>query len=71
MVDKHDLMGRCDGCESCRAISAQNGYSFAGCYHEPYKGKQCSGIEECPRTGSTVWPEDTKQEPCESEDDFF
>ncbi len=39
--------GRCKGCEYGRGVTAA-GWSFLGCYHEPYKGKWVTEIKDCP-----------------------
>lgn len=39
---------RCEGCEYRKRVYAQNNYSFYGCYHRPYIGKQVVEIKECP-----------------------
>lgn len=39
---------RCDGCRDCRIVYATGGWSFRGCYHEPYHGKWVAEIRNCP-----------------------
>lgn len=46
--DNHSR-GRCDGCCDCRIIQANGGWSFNGCFHEPYHGKWVAEIENCPK----------------------
>lgn len=45
---------RCLGCDHCRGISAQDGFSFLGCYHEPYRGKWVVEIKDCPKLDPQV-----------------
>ena len=40
--------GRCDGCKYCKAVYANGGWSFLGCYCKPYRGKWVSEIKDCP-----------------------
>jgi len=40
--------GRCDSCRYCRTVYATGGWSFLGCYHEPYHGKWVGEIRNCP-----------------------
>ena len=40
----------CEKCEYCKAITAQDGFTFYGCKHAPYKGKWIAEIEECPKS---------------------
>lgn len=40
----------CRGCRWLHRIKAQDGFSFHGCEHKPYKGKMVSEIEKCPCT---------------------
>lgn len=42
--------GRCKGCDSARRVSASMGFSFLGCFHNPYKGKSVAEIKDCPKT---------------------
>ena len=35
-------------CEHCHGITAQDGWKFKGCFHQPYKGKFVAEINECP-----------------------
>lgn len=35
-------------CEYARMISANGGWSFYGCTHEPYHGKWIAEITKCP-----------------------
>ncbi|MFA9464070.1 MAG: hypothetical protein ACERKN_07225 [Velocimicrobium sp.] len=42
--------GRCKGCKDARRVSASQGFSFLGCYHEPNKGKNVTEIKDCPKT---------------------
>ena len=39
---------RCEGCRDCRTVYANGGWSFRGCYHEPYHGKWVGEIRDCP-----------------------
>lgn len=39
---------RCDGCRDCRIVYANSGWSFYGCYHNPYHGKWVAEIKNCP-----------------------
>ena len=41
--------GRCDGCKHCKVIYANGGWSFLGCYHQPYHGKWVAKIKDCPK----------------------
>lgn len=41
--------GRCDGCRNCRTVHANGGWSFCGCYHEPFRGKWVAEIQNCPK----------------------
>lgn len=47
--DFHKILfdGRCKGCEYGRGVSG-GGWSFLGCFHEPYKGKWVAEIKDCP-----------------------
>ena len=38
--------GRCS-----KAVTANGGTIFLGCYHAPYKGKWVAEIKECPKNG--------------------
>lgn len=40
--------GRCNPCEYAKAVTANGGFIFLGCYHSPYRGKQVREIKECP-----------------------
>lgn len=40
--------GSCDGCRYCRTVYAAGGWSFRGCYHNPYHGKWVAEIQNCP-----------------------
>jgi len=42
-------IGRCYGCYDCHIVSANGGWSFFGCYHEPYHGKWVAEIKNCPK----------------------
>ena len=35
-------------CEYARMITANGGWSFYGCTHEPFRGKWIAEINECP-----------------------
>ena len=39
---------RCEGCRHCRTVYANGGWSFRGCYHEPFHGKWVNEIRNCP-----------------------
>lgn len=39
---------RCKNCKHCRIITAQDGWMFSGCTHEPYHGMWVIEIENCP-----------------------
>lgn len=41
----------CRDCKYCRVVYANGGWSFLGCYCEPYHGKWCKEIktENCPK----------------------
>ena len=41
--------GRCDGCEYCKVVYANGGWSFLGCYHQPYRCKWVANIKDCPK----------------------
>lgn len=40
---------RCDGCRDCQIVYANGGWSFYGCYYEPYHGKWIAEIQNCPK----------------------
>lgn len=40
---------RCDGCNYCKIIQANGGWSFYGCFYKPYKGKWVAEIKDCPK----------------------
>lgn len=37
-------------CEYCHGITAQDGWRFKGCCHQPYKGKFVAEIIKCPKS---------------------
>ena len=39
---------RCSKCGFAKAVTANGGIMFLGCYHDPYKGKWVAEIKECP-----------------------
>ena len=43
--------GRCSKCEFAKAVTANGGTIFLGCYHAPYKGKWVAEIKECLKNG--------------------
>ena len=40
--------GRCNPCEYAKAVTANGGFIFLGCYHSPYRGKWVREIQKCP-----------------------
>lgn len=40
---------RCAGCQYCKIVNACFGWSFYGCYCEPYRGKWVAEIKDCPK----------------------
>lgn len=36
-------------CEHCRIITAQDGWTFRGCFCHPNKGKFIAEVKECPK----------------------
>lgn len=44
---------RCRGCKYAQRIYANDGWSFTGCKHEPYRGTWIIEIEECPKERRT------------------
>lgn len=47
-LEKHNG-GRCEHCEYIHPVSANGGFTFLGCYCEPYHGKWVAEIEDCPK----------------------
>lgn len=45
----HSQKERCEGCERCKQVHANGGWSFFGCYHPPYHGKWVAEIKDCPK----------------------
>ena len=43
------MSDRCDKCLWAEIINSQDGWSFIGCTHEPYKGKWVTEIKDCPK----------------------
>ena len=37
-------------CQYCHEVTAQDGWSFAGCDYPPYQGKWVAEIKKCPKT---------------------
>lgn len=48
-----EIAMRCDGCKYAQHIYANDGWSFIGCKHKPYRGKWIVEIEECPKERRT------------------
>lgn len=42
--------GRCDGCKDLKVVHCNGGFSFYGCYHNPYRGKWVAEIKDCPKS---------------------
>lgn len=40
--------GRCNPCVFAKAVMANGGYMFLGCYYGDYHGKNVAEIKECP-----------------------
>ena len=45
---------RCEGCEDCKWVKAQDDWGFHGCFHKPYKGRWIAEIEYCPKESEVV-----------------
>ena len=43
------ITGRCLECKSAKIVRALGGWSFVGCYHQPYRGKWTAEIKDCPK----------------------
>lgn len=41
--------GRCNPCEYAERVTAQDGFTFLGCTHNPYHGKWVAEIKDCPK----------------------
>ena len=42
-------MARCNGCKDCRKVTAADGFTFLGCFHNPFRGKWVAEIKDCPK----------------------
>lgn len=40
---------RCDGRKNCKLVHCNGGFSFYGCYNNPYHGKWVGEIKDCPK----------------------
>lgn len=47
--EEKPIKQRCEGCEYCKRVYAQNNFRFNGCYHRPYTGKWVAEIKDCPK----------------------
>ncbi|MDY6340253.1 MAG: hypothetical protein SPL61_11550 [Saccharofermentans sp.] len=48
------ILERCNGCESCKCVSTENGKSFSVCCHEPYTDKWIVEVDKCPKPDGVV-----------------
>lgn len=39
----------CQFCDNSRWIADFGQFKLLGCFHEPYQGKWCAEIKECPK----------------------
>lgn len=52
-MNQTEMKEKCEKCNNSRIYGScsSNRYNFLCCSHEPYKGKWCSEIKECPKEG--------------------
>ena len=48
------ILERCNGCESCKCVSTENGKGLSVCCHEPYADKWIFEIDQCPKPNSAT-----------------